>query len=317
MPRLQRIHVPGGLYYVRHRSSTERAIFKDNDDYAQFEAILAHALEQFEIRAHAFCWQPGSIHLAVEIGTIQLSRFIQAVASRYVSVAKLRKEYSTQLFPRRHEALLIDKKYLPQLVRYVHQIPFLDRHTALPADFQWSSHRAYLQRTQYPWVTTQPTLQTFSHSAEEAVVRYDAFMQEEGVSSPRLFAKRPCRDPRIVGDAPFVVTLPRNLAIRRTSQTLEGIIDSVLLQQGVTREELTAPRDKKRTAVLARALITYHSVEREIATYTAVGRAVNRSVPSLKAAVDRYKRSERHGHLFRAGTLQSAWPIVTPMLDRK
>jgi len=107
------------------------------------------------------------------------------------------------------------------------------------------------------------------------------------------------------------------LAIRRTSQTLEGIIDSVLLQQGVTREELTAPRDKKRTAVLARALITYHSVEREIATYTAVGRAVNRSVPSLKAAVDRYKRSERHGHLFRAGTLQSAWPIVTPMLDRK
>ena len=97
MPRLQRIHVPGGLYYVRHRSSTERAIFKDNDDYAQFEAILAHALEQFEIRAHAFCWQPGSIHLAVEIGTIQLSRFIQAVASRYVSVAKLRKEYSTQL----------------------------------------------------------------------------------------------------------------------------------------------------------------------------------------------------------------------------
>ena len=41
MSRRQRLHVPGGTYYVVQRGSTTRPIFSQHQDYQLFERLLA------------------------------------------------------------------------------------------------------------------------------------------------------------------------------------------------------------------------------------------------------------------------------------
>lgn len=315
MPRLQRIHVPGGLYYVTHQRDSTRAIFESEDDYVRFEQIFSRALEQFDVRAHAFCWSPEAIYLALQVSTTSLGRFMQAIASRYAKYLNFSKSRSP-LFRRRYYALLVDMKYLPQLVRYIHRCACSTPDAIPYADFPWSSHRAYLRKTPLPWLTTHATLQMFAHHTDAAISRYVDFMNEVAITHPKDFAKHGCHDPRIVGDALFMVTLPRNLPIDRTTRTLEDIILSVLLQQGIERDELITTK-VTRAGALARALVTYHAVERNIATYTEVAHALTRSIPTLQAGVRRYRESPEHAKLFRIDALRSPGPIAELPLTSK
>lgn len=310
MPRLRRIHVPGGLYYVLHQRNSHRALFVSDEDYVAFELIFARALEQFDVCAHAFCWTPDTIHLALQVGGTSLGRFMQAVVSRYAKNLHVSEQMNKPLFLRRYYALLLDMKYLPKLVRYVHRRAPSNPNEVPLADFPWCSHRAYLRKTPLPWLTTHVALQMFSYHTDIAVPRYAEFMEEADIDThPKNFAEHGSHDPRIVGDAYFMVNLPRDLPIDRTTRTLDDIIRSVLYQQGLERDELITKK-VTHAGTLARALVTYHAVERNIASYTEVARVLERSIPTLQAAIKHYRESPEHAKLFRVDALLSHGPIA-------
>jgi putative transposase len=78
MGRAKRIDAGGLVYHVLNRGHGRTRIFRDDDDYAAFERVLAEAVERFAgVRLCAYCLMPNHWHLVLwprEDG--QLSRFV-------------------------------------------------------------------------------------------------------------------------------------------------------------------------------------------------------------------------------------------------
>lgn len=60
MPRRQRIHVPGGTYYVVRRTHSTRPVFSRPEDYSLFEDLLRAALKRTGTQLLGYCWMPNA-----------------------------------------------------------------------------------------------------------------------------------------------------------------------------------------------------------------------------------------------------------------
>lgn len=65
MPRRPRIASAGVIYHVLNRRVARLPLFETESDYAQFEAILAQAVERTGIRLLAYCLMPNHWHLVL------------------------------------------------------------------------------------------------------------------------------------------------------------------------------------------------------------------------------------------------------------
>ncbi|MFN2356956.1 MAG: transposase [Desulfotignum sp.] len=96
------------------------------------------------------------VHLAIQVGETPLSQIMQNVSFRYTRHINSRQKRFGHLFQGRYKAILIDKdNYLLELVRYIHCNPVRAKICENPADYQWSSHNAYLGIQKYPWLKRQ------------------------------------------------------------------------------------------------------------------------------------------------------------------
>jgi putative transposase len=92
MPRLPRLHVPGGFYHVILRGNHRERLFSTADDRLKLNAIVAEAIEKYAAQIHAFCWMTNHLHALMRIGEIKVSKVVQRIAMRYsgASVPDLR-----------------------------------------------------------------------------------------------------------------------------------------------------------------------------------------------------------------------------------
>ena len=87
----------------------------------------------------------------------------------------------------RFKSVLVESGgHLRELTRYIHLNPVRAGLGTRPADYAWSSYRAYLGLKKCPdWLRTETTLERFGKSAAEQRRAYREFVEEEvAVSSP-------------------------------------------------------------------------------------------------------------------------------------
>jgi hypothetical protein len=60
MPRPPRLHGPGGHYHVILRGNHREPLFDSPADREALGDIVAKAIERFDARVHAFCWESSS-----------------------------------------------------------------------------------------------------------------------------------------------------------------------------------------------------------------------------------------------------------------
>lgn len=108
MSERRRLHIPHGTYYAVQFSSPRQSLFTKPADYAQLESLLASALTRTRTHALAHCWLPHSIHLAVQIESVPLGRFLQGFTSRYARHVHDATAPTGHLFAHRYRAVLLD-----------------------------------------------------------------------------------------------------------------------------------------------------------------------------------------------------------------
>jgi REP-associated tyrosine transposase len=312
MSRRQRLHVPGGTYYVVQRGSTTRPIFSQHQDYQLFERLLATALRRTGSRLHAYCWTPDAIHLALQIDSVSVGRFMQGITSRYARSIHERAAESGHFFRQRYKAILIDPNtYLLKLVRYIHHLPVLEALSSDPGTYPFTSHSAYLGRTETPWLTTRTALRMMNgcdQNSEYAESMSVAASQEDRT----LFEHGSKHDTRIVASREFLENLPRHLRVYRSKLTLEQIIQTVTCRLGVDREHVLS-NSRQREVTLARALIAWYATERRIATLSEVARYLRRDPSTLSVAVSRYRLCRPE--LFKLTALHDVVPLAQIQLQ--
>lgn len=180
MARPLRIEYAGAVYHVTSRGNARQDVVADDRDRATFLALLAHVVDRFAWRCHAYCLMDNHYHLLIETPQPNLSRGMRQLNGRYTQTYNRRHHRVGHLFQGRFTAILVEKDaHLLELCRYVVLNPVRANLVPHPRLWPWSSYRATVGETHAPpWLTTDWILGQFGQRVGPAQEKYRAFVAE-------------------------------------------------------------------------------------------------------------------------------------------
>jgi putative transposase len=288
MGRLPRLHVPGGYYHVMLRGNHRQDLFATDADRLKLNNIVAGVTESCGARSHAFCWMSNHLHLLIQIGDRPLGKVMQRIAMRYSRYRHRQLRTTGHLFERRYRAKLVDvDDYVIALLRYIHRNPVVAGMVKDPADYPWSSHRAYLGLQTLPWLTTDVALGLFGSTAIAARDAYARWMaQESYASEERLWDEAHPDDARVLGGDRFLSALPPFKIVPRSAETLEQLAQRICVASGISLEHIrSSSRTRKLTAV--RLAIAVDAINNRVATIAQVAAYFGRDASGVSKLLQR------------------------------
>ena len=300
MARKPRVHCPGAFYHVILRGNARQDIFFDDEDRYRFYLLIQEGMERFGHRVHAFCLMTNHIHLALQIGSVPLSRIMQNLSFRYTRWVNWRQQRSGHLFQGRYKAIMVDAdEYLLQLVGYLHLNPVRAGLVARPEEYPWSSHRAYLGRETIPWLTTETALAQLAGNQATARRRFGVFVTDRIDEGHREeFHRGDGSDARVLGEELFVeqaLNLAEGVPVQKPS--LDTIILAVTELYNLQPGELAAAGQGTRIAG-ARGMAAWATQELSGASLADLARKLGRDATTMSSAVRRLlQRSGRDERL--------------------
>jgi REP element-mobilizing transposase RayT len=286
MPRAQRLHVPAAHYHVTLRGNHRQNIFFSPADRQLFDEITAEVLDRFTARLHAYCWMTNHVHMLIQVGDTPLGKLILRIAGRYARTVQKHLRTTGHLFEKRYHPIIVDAdEYLLELLRYIHLNPVRAHIVQHPADYPWSSHRAYLGAVDQPWVTTDFALRMFHPERSMAIDSYRRFV-DSNVGRPGRSPLSECNpsDRRILGSDDFAAKLLGAAWKPRSRKQLTELIDEACQQFSVTEQALQST-SSQRHLTKARAWITHQAITLQIASLSEVARRFHRTEAALRHSV--------------------------------
>jgi hypothetical protein len=196
------------------------------------------------------------------------------------------------LFERRYRAKLVDvDRYFVAVLRYVHMNPVKAGLAMDPAQYPWSSHRAYLGLESPTWVTTAFGLALFSTDRDRARVAYAAFMNtpvepdELDALDETIAASQ--TDPRIIGTDEFARGVSASHEGSRSSSSLPELAAAICARHGIGVSIIRSPA-ALRSLTPIRVEIARAAVENRVATLAEVARYLGRDPSTLYQLLKRH-----------------------------
>jgi REP element-mobilizing transposase RayT len=186
MARPLRLEYPGAVYHVTSRGNARQDIVMDDRDRTLFLEKLAHVIDRFGWRCHAYCLMDNHYHLLIETPQPNLSRGMRQLNGTYTQAINRRHHRVGHLFQGRFTAILVEKEaHLLELCRYVVLNPVRAKLVTHPRLWAWSSYRETAgERTAPAWLSTDWILGHFGTRQREAQMRYRQFVAD-GRDGPR------------------------------------------------------------------------------------------------------------------------------------
>lgn len=287
MPRPPRLHVPGAHYHVILRGNHREALFGSNADRQALNEIVADVLARFGGRIHAFCWMTNHLHALLQIAEHPLGKTMQRIAMRFSRYRHRALNTTGHLFERRYKAKLVDvDAYFLALLRYIHLNPVKACIVSDPADYPWSSHRAYLGLECLPWLTTDFSLMMFSPDLSQARSAYLRFITNDtDIEDPDTDCHP--EDSRILGTDRFIESLPITVYRPRSTVTLAQLANEICISNGIDPVLLCSP-SRARSLTAARILLATRAVNERVATLTEVARFLHRDPSAITKLLSRH-----------------------------
>jgi putative transposase len=303
----QRIHVPGGTYHVVQRGTKQRPIFSQPDEYTLFESVLQAALRSTGARLHAYCWTTEAVYLAVQIDQISVGHFMQWLKSRYARGVQRRLGERGHLFQVRYDAVIIDPNlYLPKLVQYIHYVPVLKGLANSPDDFPHTSHQAYLEARNIPWIHSNTTRRLLGNRSEQKLIYQQLMSESPTPQMVQMLERGAPKTPGILG-GPELAEVAGHRVKRSSRTTPDQIINDVCCLLDVARDDVLS-RSRLRRLALARAVIAWHTTVRGIATLAEISRYLGRVSSTLSKTITSYRK--RQPDLFKLDALTHLVPLA-------
>jgi REP element-mobilizing transposase RayT len=179
MARQLRVEFENAFYHVTSRGNQRDKIFYDAADRERFLEILSRTKERYGFLLHAYALMDNHYHLLMETPKANLSQIMQNINTSYTVYVNRKYQRSGHLLQGRFKGIIVDKdRYLIALSRYIHLNPVRAKLVKRPADYPWTSYKAFLdQKAEDSLVDTGDTLSYFSKHRKRAVRAYREFVE--------------------------------------------------------------------------------------------------------------------------------------------
>jgi REP element-mobilizing transposase RayT len=166
-------------YHVVLSGNRRKTLFSTVDDRRALNVIATDTLQRFEGTLHAYCLMTNHFRALVQIDSRSLIKALRQIGTRYSHHRQRHLKPAPHLFERPYVAQRIDTDgdFL-NLLRAIHLTPVIANKAIAPADYLWSSHRAYLGYKSVTKVVTEFGLSLLAESPAQARVAYHQFIQE-------------------------------------------------------------------------------------------------------------------------------------------
>ncbi len=192
MARPLRLEYPGAVYHVTSRGNARQDIVVDDRDRTLFLETLAHVIDRFDWRRHAYCLMDNHYHLLIETPQPNLSRGMRQLNGTYTQAINRRHHRVGHLFQGRFTAILVEKEaHLLELCRYVVLNPVRAKLVSHPRLWVWSSYRDTAgERIAPAWLWTGWIPEHFAARQRDEQSRYRQFVAE-GQDRPKPWEQLP------------------------------------------------------------------------------------------------------------------------------
>jgi REP element-mobilizing transposase RayT len=172
--------MPGGLYHVTSRSNLGRLAFREDEERAQFLALLGAGVTRCGWSCRSYCVLSTHFHLLIVTPEPDLSAGMQYLKGRYAQWANWRRSERSHLFEGRFRSVLVETdSHLLELHRYIALNPVRAGLVRNPEDWPWSSLRATLgHETPLPFLDVRGALEDFGATTPSARRRLRMFIQD-------------------------------------------------------------------------------------------------------------------------------------------
>lgn len=178
MARPIRIEFAGATYHIATRGMEDASVFLDDDDRAQFLAVLGEVVARFGWICHAYCLLHNHYHLLIETPEGNLARGMRQLNGVYTQRFNRRHNSGGNLFQGRYKAVVVERdRYLLDMCRDVVVNPLRVKTVKNLPRYPWSSYRATAGMVAAPsWLHTSWVLSQFGRSSKVAQRKYAEFV---------------------------------------------------------------------------------------------------------------------------------------------
>lgn len=186
MPRIGRLHIPGGCYHVMGRGLERRCIFDGVDDKEDFLTRLGISLARIDARCLAWAVMSNHYHLLIKVDVQPLSKLMAPLLTGYAINYNFRHKRSGYVFQNRYQSILCDEdEYLLQLLRYIHLNPWkagMVRDLTALDNYTFTGHSGLSGRHVQDWQSIECVLSLFSGDRKDAMTSYHQYIAD-GINS--------------------------------------------------------------------------------------------------------------------------------------
>ncbi|MEX2616209.1 MAG: transposase [Alphaproteobacteria bacterium] len=157
MARPLRIEYAGAVYHIMARGNGGDAVFRDDDDRAEFLSVLGAMCGEAGWRVLCYCLLDNHLHLVAATDRPTLSRGMRQLLGVYSQRFNRRHSRRGHLFQGRYKALPVETSaYLTQVCAYVLRNPVEAGLAKAAADWPWSSYRFNAGKGRVAWFDPAP-----------------------------------------------------------------------------------------------------------------------------------------------------------------
>ncbi len=173
MPKKKRIWYPGAVYHIMCRGNRRGDIFREEEDYSAYLAILEQVQEKYGFILYSYCLMTNHVHLQMETGDVDIGHIMRSVNLFFTKYFNNKYNLVGHLFQGRYKGEIIDKDaYTLQTSRYIHLNPVKAKMIEKALDYPWSSYDIYMGNRQSPLVDEGKILRYFQDCSRALYKEY-------------------------------------------------------------------------------------------------------------------------------------------------
>jgi len=300
MARPLRIQYPNAWYHVMNKARQGQTVFPVREDKLAFVYLLKDTAVMFNLNIAAWCLMETHYHLLVQTPEANLARCMRHINGVYTQKYNARHGCDGTLFRGRYKSILVDAdNYLLELVRYIHRNPLRAGLVEKLSQYNWSSHKAYLSRSEkWDWVYKNFILGMLANSRKAQLGKYKRFVgKQDSAEICKIFESM--RLPSLIGEKTFMDWVKETFFKGRIDHNIpqsknlapskHEILNMVCIYYRVDEQEIHLSRRGKENLPRDVAMYLMRSIGGE--RLLCIGEVMGlRSYSSVSTAVNRIKK---------------------------